>query len=114
MAEHTPGPWKLCKGRNAHYRDKIPGMDYEATMQQCFFLAADGDFVADIIVAVNNGGLANAALLAAAPELLEACKQVIGFCTNARQTWPDWKDYPDVGRLFGIVTAANAKATPPA
>jgi hypothetical protein len=51
--------------------------DYRRAAQQCFYVcgpADDSDFVADVITDVQEAGLANARLIAAAPDLLEACE----------------------------------------
>lgn len=84
MSEHTPGPYQLHAGRNPHYGDdKREGVDYEATMQRCFYVAGpdkrqgDSHFIADVIVSRTPEGEANAVLFAAAPDLLAACKAAI-------------------------------------
>ena len=102
MSEHTPGPWKLLPGRNQHYLGKVKGVDYEATMQRCYYLAGPGrrgsleSFVADLIVSVPGDreadGDANARLIAAAPDMLGACKRAIEYlenCTDEPDCWCD-------------------------
>jgi hypothetical protein len=32
--------------------------------------------------------------------LREVLEMVVGFCVNARETWPDWNDHLDVGYLY--------------
>ena len=71
QAQHTPGPWKFVK-------DPIPfyGSVYHR-------IKKDNDTELPIAMLWEGGGtkgkptqLANARLIAAAPELLEACKKV--------------------------------------
>ena len=47
---------------------------------------------------------------AAVPKLLAACEEAIGFCVNARETWPDWNDHLDVGILYSKLSTAIALA----
>lgn len=80
---HTPGPWTLDKCYNAHYRDAKEGT-YER-YQTSFTVRAQAkqDFVADIILDSDREmANANANLIAAAPELLEACKELIAVQTQ--------------------------------
>jgi hypothetical protein len=68
MTKHTPGPWKIFEGWGADKRrpvivDSIPDVD--------------GKFVGNCIcytASTNPDIEANAKLIAAAPELLNACK----------------------------------------
>lgn len=66
MSQHTPRPWRLeqvgWEGQYIYGKDKrVPGVDR---------------FIASVSLQFD-GAEANARLIAAAPELLEACKQVI-------------------------------------
>ena len=60
-AEHTPGPWEIS-------RDAVP----EGYTQNTVYAERDGERVA---TAFRNE--ANARLIAAAPDLLEACKAAL-------------------------------------
>ena len=71
---HTKGKWKLERGRNRYYENPD---EYHTLHQTCFYICGpqhDSHFVADVIVEKSVEGKANARLIAAAPELLEACK----------------------------------------
>jgi hypothetical protein len=81
LMEHTPGPWKIGKDT------RVIGADSEVV---CFGNSA------------NDKNKANARLIAAAPELLEALKEIIGEC-------PDPK-LPYGHRINEIARAAIAKA----
>lgn len=78
---HTPGPWTIYPGRNLHYVNAHPE-DYGHVAQRCYYIsgpAHSSDFVADVIVtALNPKGEANAKVMLAAPELLEACMTALG------------------------------------
>jgi hypothetical protein len=96
MSAHTPGPW--CQGSS----------DLRVSMISVHAVntAARHSTLARMVLPIK-GGLtydeieANARLIAAAPELLEALKAV--------QTFIEGK--PDAVEPFGMVRAAIAKAT---
>jgi hypothetical protein len=91
--EHTPGPWKLERdGGRMRVRNRV-------------------GYVADVLVAginpdVARENVANAALIAAAPELLEALRLVCDL--NPSQHHID-----EVARRHAIARAAIARATAP-
>ena len=68
-AKHTPGPWTI-KGPSAPNRPKTDGGDYA--------IIADGKIIAEAIYQTDETDfqpvIANARLIAAAPDLLEALK----------------------------------------
>ena len=72
MSTHTPGPWEAFEAKDEHG---------DATIG----IRGDGEFIATMdLVSINGGpyclpvrGNANARLIAAAPELLEALRKVI-------------------------------------
>lgn len=107
MSEHTPGPWRLLPARNQFYRNAWENQDYTSTMQRCYYLAGpdhDSHFVADVIVeAPGETGPANASLIAAAPDLLAACKAVMD----------SEGDFVLPRSVSAAVRAAIAKATQP-
>lgn len=86
MSKHTPGPWKASRsfGENKTARFLVSAIDSNKTLENGYFAACVA--VCDIE--------ANARLIAAAPELLEALKilleefkrvQTIGLCqTHAK------------------------------
>lgn len=70
MAEHTPGPWEIGPECNGDKPEDAIGV-----------LGSDDYIVADVWRDVEELAIradANARLIAAAPELLEALKAVIG------------------------------------
>lgn len=74
MSKHTPGPWKV---ENDHY------------------ITAGIDYVADVGDATTRDKeiAANARLIAAAPDLLEACKEAIEmshWLRSLRNTVMEW------------------------
>lgn len=68
MSEHTPGPWKLSR-KNGSRRMRLTGQGWA--------------FFAKVVVRMdhsdcdNQEGLANAHLIAAAPDLLEASEAAL-------------------------------------
>lgn len=94
MSKHTPGPWNVS--------EEFDGTSIKAgmfhvthTIQACGFHEPDVD------KAVTQ---ANARLIAAAPELLEACQALIAYCD---------KNPPMGDSLWSVrqIRAAIAKAT---
>ena len=99
MTQHTEGPWNVSGLLNE------PGRDYRHEM-----VNADGPTViASIFVPASHPNrpdseatcAANARLIAAAPELLEALKGLIGFITSTP---------PHQRRQWEAAKAAIAKA----
>jgi len=91
-ARHTPGPWEACKVG-----------DYGDYDGQCLVVLGD-----DMRVAVTLGSdktaKANARLIAAAPDLLEALQVMVKQFTKVPSTYLDSK-------ARGMAHAAIAKAT---
>jgi hypothetical protein len=89
MSKHTPGPWKeaMWSGRVAIIHDHTD----------------DGTF--DVVVACNDQAptLADARLIAAAPDLLAALKACEPFCKGHQET-------PEKAARYAAVRAAIQKA----
>lgn len=92
---HTPGPWKVMDIVRA-----FPGIEAERSSIVVF-----GDEGEDSGVRgkTRDERMANARLISAAPDLLEACKQALDSITDASGLWTN----PHLGKLL---TAAIAKA----
>ena len=112
MSQHTPGPWTANTTRRAW----LGGRALPATIlcPQGHRLAvidgeqdiwtADGNDVDEATMQARDH--ANARLIAAAPELLEACKAILA--------WADRECMPQGGKYDGpweVIEAAIAKAT---
>lgn len=73
MSKHTEGPWEaIARGTNSETWEA-----HKPTFQQYEIRAEDGHTIADLRWNGRNQGpvgQANAHLIAAAPDLLEACK----------------------------------------
>jgi hypothetical protein len=91
MSKHTPGPWSYWSGYNPF--DKIESQ-----------VTAEGG---DIVIASYNSlidqGEANACLMAAAPDLLEALEGVERLCSQSGYVGVN-------GQYLKVVRAAIAKA----
>lgn len=89
-AAHTPGPW-IVNGDFVEHREKLGSVETAATIARCDYIGPIGM------------RKANADLIAAAPELLSICKELVV------------KDFQDIGndgfRLWEELEAAIRKAT---
>lgn len=101
MSAHTPGPWTVGK----HQRIISQGWSIRI---------ADDSAIAYVLGDKNPELAANACLIAATPDLLEALKAILNCCGE----YSDWQqgDYPYTEELMHIPTinaarAAIAKAT---
>ena len=86
--KHTPGPWRATP----------PALRHEKHGQSVVYAEADGKDVA-----VIYDGRANARLIAAAPELLAACKAIAALM--------DGQGRANMPEVAGQARAAIAKAT---
>lgn len=99
--KHTPGPW-------------FTGCNYPKGIQ-IITVNSKTDEPNGLIAKVNKGAwcnkeidTANARLIAASPDLLEACKAVL-HCNNYSQSGPISAEFSDV---LNMVEKAIAKAEP--
>lgn len=93
MSKHTPGPWKLIdRGESfelARYWIGAGETDWRGPSEICSVLT-------------NKDTKANARLIAAAPEMLEALKAALGMSSPI--------DRYENAKLFELIEAAIAKA----
>lgn len=83
MSKHTPGPWMVQNGK---------------IVEKCY----NGFVIADVRNATEvMADEANACLIAAAPELLEACKAYIRYCDDGEG---------EIAPMYKTMKAAIAKA----
>lgn len=87
MSKHQPGPWKCAATGLA--RSGMP--EYEIHWSDA------GECVAEVV-----HGEANARLIAAAPELLEACQAALSYGNQG--------DHPEHGSVNTMLRSAIAKA----
>ena len=96
MSKHTPGPW--------FYGDWIKGTKVESSASEwveIWNIDADGSQGLPFVACKHHDQIANARLIAAAPELLEALKLIASAENSAL----------DLAYCKGIARAAIAKAT---
>jgi hypothetical protein len=93
-AKHTPGPWRVWRDQDPKEPVQICGME--------------SDFVCEIS-GINTNREANASLIAAAPELLEALDGFLELCGQG-VFQVDNCDQGDVIRWTEKARAAIAKA----
>ena len=92
--QHTPGPW----------RSRELGSEGARIMPDYGDVRERGKTIADVRGRDTLTDFANARLIAAAPELLEACKGMIEWARRAKQANP--------GMEIARAKAAIAKARP--
>lgn len=84
--KHTPGPWSVNECHVYRYDD-----EYDETICDTSGAPTEAAFMSD----VPDRAEANARLIAAAPELLEACKRLMGRAFvgshTPREQDPLWK-----------------------
>ena len=100
--KHTPGPWI---GAGPSFGDPLPRYTTEIVTDW-----EDEDDQRPVICTLpfrhyDHENEANARLIAAAPELLEAAEAIV-----ARWDSPLWKDQPHTGTFIDQLRAAIAKA----
>ena len=107
MSEHTPGPWHM---QDRYCKRGISGIDIVDKDGSLICCLPDGASI--------KGGyafpkqLVNARLIAAAPELLEACKAVINYAVDCQNPKREAEFYfQQADKITDKVKAAIAKAT---
>lgn len=92
MSEHTPGPWIA-----PHFVNPNSKCQCRAILDEHYFGAIAEVFVDNGIESISEGGndcppieeaRANARLIAAAPDLLEACEALADFATHNATSCP--------------------------
>jgi len=96
---HTPGPWKVA-GRYGKYSDEITDANGQA-IAWVFTRKADPQIVTGVLDSPE--GQANASLIAAAPELLEALEQAADYLA---EFFEEGREH----RVIKLADAAIAKA----
>ena len=71
MSEHTPGPWSAGRPDTRTESDVYGKWVYGANDEYVAIASDDGG--------IGNACVANARLIAAAPDLLDACERVSGY-----------------------------------
>ena len=96
MKTHTPGPWQIGGGRMsaAHERKVVRGANLE------YVARVDG----------ANESAENMRLIAAAPELLEACRRLLTFNQELCQDLSVSTHYPSAD--FARAAIAKAEGQP--
>ncbi len=93
---HTPGPWR-------HEPDNINTyLNPEFPDAYCGAIMGDDNMVVAVVIDDETPGAANARLIAAAPELLEALDGALAQATFEKHAFRPWQDQ---------ARAAIAKAT---
>jgi hypothetical protein len=96
MSKHTPGPWEVtkdnlgvCVGLNVFLHPEEPRRMTEEECEKEEIDPCDDYSIADcsggILARPSEECEANARLIAAAPELLEACKEALKNCDGRTQ-----------------------------
>jgi len=107
MSKHTPGPWKKCGGATPHFCSVHSKSGY------IVFGMADHQYDKEQGKKIKAPDMweqqANARLIAAAPELLEALKEAIEFA-NAANHHIAGQNLPVSEKWIGIVANAEGRS----
>jgi ribosomal protein S18 acetylase RimI-like enzyme len=105
--KHTPGPWTIEVWEYA--MGNPPQRELAVQTESNRIAVIDWDQGQDNPYTIkDNEARSNALLIAAAPELLEAAKRALGLI---RDTWNMEHGNPQVGKVWGALETAIAKAT---
>lgn len=104
-ATHTPGPWRYHLGRGAEPRFHI---QTKCGYQIGSTTALNGHKMAR---EENEAREANARLLSAAPELLEALQELFKHCAMVHSQWGDNCNRAEADAAIKMGRAAITKAT---
>lgn len=86
MNKHTKGPWFF----------QVQQANRQALRQKPYVrVYHNGDFDIHTNTELNDETVANARLIAASPELLQACKDLVNFYDQSREKFKLAKGYPD-------------------
>jgi hypothetical protein len=94
--KHTPGPWII---------DRSHKVDRDGTT-----IWADDVIIADCVPDQHENHKANAHLIAAAPDLLEAMKELFKQCAMTHKHWGDGCNNREATAAIKAARAAIAKA----
>ncbi len=97
---HSPGPWS--SGYNTYTNEQA------GRIERRFWLADAELRIVPMDTCMGESAEANARLIAAAPDLLEACEKVAAYCHNIEHSEDEYCNERIVAKM---VAAAIAKAT---
>lgn len=86
QSKHTPGPWTIEKERHTGPNDQT-SVTYEIKTRMPVY--PKGTLEMDVYIADNISSEANARLIAAAPELLTACKGLLNLLLDKQAKWAE-------------------------
>lgn len=115
QTKHTAGPWQVKQGTNGFcktWQVAFESPDNAQTIADCGAIVNEvyaGDTEHYVGAKVNTNHEANARLIAAAPELLEAC-QAVADCDANEEDWGKLEWLEDVQHAIDQARAALAKA----
>lgn len=96
MSKHTPGPWEaIIDGPKNRGKACLVRTTASSRRSLCIEASRSGDN--------EEEDFANTRLIAAAPDLLEACKSIV-------DGWENWSDIGRAEKGIELVKAAIAKA----
>ena len=101
MSKHTPGPWEIDGGTN-------PKGDKYIWKKGEYY---GGHAIATVHEDIQEGAEGNARLVAAAPELLAACKYAKKYIESLPLSGFSASQMENIGVIDSYITAAIAKAT---
>jgi hypothetical protein len=100
---HTPGPWRAVKQNVESFYVIYAGKIQVADL---YGITGERDEEGQDEFISNDESAANARLIAAAPDLLEACETALADCQLLEKIYRTEKDY----KLMALLSAAIKKA----
>lgn len=117
-AQHTPGPWHIGRTITGSEEDiQLSGLTGDGAKKYDCFVVAPAYTVAGVGGIGKEECRANARLIAAAPELLEACKQVRTMLDSMQKSqgvriaWSSECFENSVGESLRALDSSISKAT---
>ena|SRR5687768_4229966 len=106
MSTHTPGPWKVAKDHNGDYTDVVSEAEQDKPFKQRRGIAYMGGAALRMSDVIKSRE-ANARLIAAAPAMYEALKELVVMANKANIPLVNSHSVRDMGKLMHAIKQAE-------